>query len=184
MFKIQFIQRWVACFNLNSHFLFQGVSATRSSSSIAASTTSKMSAVNSALLVATQSEVEESAQSILERHVSRVFDSPDAQQTPTTTVDCQPFVGLATAISLTTNLDHRTTKCDISKKKSLNTSDTTSNSFSSLLPLSSKTGSNRATSHVLECLSGDVAHETAQWHGSAGDVRQQLTCSHSCTKDK
>lgn len=64
-----------------------------------------MSAVNSALLVASAVELEESAQSILERHVSRVFDSPDAQQTPTRSIDCQSLVGLPTNRSI--SADHQ-----------------------------------------------------------------------------
>jgi hypothetical protein len=64
-----------------------------------------MSAVNSALLVASTVDLEESAQSILERHVSRVFDSPDAQQTPTRSMDCHSLVGVPTNRSICT--DHQ-----------------------------------------------------------------------------
>jgi Axin beta-catenin binding motif len=70
-----------------------------------------MSAVSTAILVASAGDVEESAQSILERHVSRVFDSPDAQQTPTRSMDSQSLVGLPTSRSTVTCADHQTS-CD------------------------------------------------------------------------
>ena len=83
--------------------LFQGVSAPSSFVPQTATTgaVSKMSAVSSALLVATRAEVEESAQSILERHVSRVFDSPDAGPTPTSADHCHLLFDAAAPSSRT-----------------------------------------------------------------------------------
>ena len=177
----------IACFSL-----LQGVSLPVVSLS-STSTFLKMSSANSVLLVSTTGELEENAQSILERHVSRVFDSPDTQQTPTRSVDSHSLVGLPL-----THLDCHSGQDSILNRLTL--SGNVSKTMSHLPPLikhcAEQSDSGGSLSRTVSTATKGQPHDFVNGllqpgvgHQPGGALlsrqqQQQQPCNHTCAKDK
>ena len=172
--------------------MLQGVSLPVVSLS-STSTFLKMPGANSMLLVSTAGELEENAQSILERHVSRVFDSPDTQQTPTRSVDSHSLVGLPL-----THLDCHSGQDSILNRLALsgNVGKTTSHLPPPIKHCAEQIDYGGSSNRTVSTASKGQSHDFADCllqpnvvHLPGGPIvsrqQQQLQpCNHTCAKDK